>query len=430
MAGVGGANQEGRVLGVTKRVATAALIIGSCSVQAACLSTSINTRPPVRSDGMGSDLRILFDDHCWPTQEEMDRNLSDRTLGLGGEIAFQAGTLLFDSVGAWLQQMGQPKIDRSTGVVSGKLFTAPDMVEFNRNVGCVYVVRSGFDPGGPSFGNAPPEFVEDWKRLGLVSRPSFYAEVKLQPDEDGSGFFTGELQKMVALDFERDARYDFRDYMLVMDFERPEPRTYVQFTSEGAVQFQDASGFARGVFKLPAVKRGEYISGAAAKALETGWMPLDFTGMDRDSGVFNLFVDVLELKRGDPLLSDIGSLLRSDAVQGAAAQELRDQIDHEGKEARQQDERTDELLAQRQMVRTLDSAVLDLRRALASDNITPDELAAARDIVDDAVFEIDRRRNWRGDLPTDKIAAAKDLMDQAEQRRQELIAEELGSGDN
>ena len=159
-------------------------------------------------------------------------------------------------------------------------------------------------------------------------------------------------------------------------------------------------------------------------------MPLDFTGMDRDSGVFNLFVDVLELKRGDPLLSDIGSLLRSDAVQGAAAQELRDQIDHEGKEARQQDERTDELLAQRQMVRTLDSAVLDLRRALASDNITPDELAAARDIVDDAVFEIDRRRNWRGDLPTDKIAAAKDLMDQAEQRRQELIAEELGSGDN
>ncbi|MEZ5998150.1 MAG: hypothetical protein R3B98_05600 [Hyphomonas sp.] len=415
-------------MNIRKRAVTAAVLLGGSMMSTACLSTSINSRPSVRSDGMGSDLRILFDDHCWPAPELAGEgpDLSDRSLGLGGELAFQAGTLLFDSVGAWLQQMGAPKIDRSTGIVSGKLFSSPEMYDFNRNIGCVYVVRSGFEPGGPSFGNAPPEFVADWTRLGLLSRPTFYAEIKLTPDEERSGYFTGDLQKMVALDFERDARYDNRDYLLVMDFERPEPRTYVQFANDGSVQFSEASGFARGVFKLPAVKRGQYVSGAAAKALETGWMPLDFSGMDRDSGIFNLYVDVLELKRGDPLLSDIGSLLRSDSVQRAAADELRDQIDKDGKREREADQRTDELVDQRQLTRSLDSAVLDLRRVMASEFADSNDLIAAIEPVEDALFDIERHQNWRGELPTAKMQAANDLLAQADTKLNELLASELG----
>ncbi|MEZ5954689.1 MAG: hypothetical protein R3C13_10350 [Hyphomonas sp.] len=398
----------------------------------ACLSTSINTRPSVRSDGMGADLRILFDDHCWPAPEpepEEGMDLSDRSLGFGGELAFQAGMLLFDSVGAWLQQMGAPKIDRSTGVVSGKLFSSPQMYQFNRNIGCVYVVRSGFEIGGPSFGDAPPEFRDDWTRLGLVSKPTFYAQIKLNPDEEQSGYFTGDLLKVVALNFERDARYDSRDFLLVMDFERPEPRTYVQFTSEGSVQFNEASGFARGVFKLPAVKRGQYISGAAAKALETGWMPLDFSGMDRDSGIFNLYVDVMELKRGDPLLSDIGSLLRSDAVQRAASEELRDQIDTDGRREREAEEKTDALVDQRQLTRSLDAAVLDLRRTMASEFADSNDLIGAIEPVEDALFDIERHPNWRGDLPTSKMDAAEELLAEANAKLDELLASELGNGE-
>ena len=400
------------------------VLIGACTALTGCLTRSINTRPPVVSDGMGSDLRVIMDDACLP---EDNRGPGDRTLGFGQELALQAGMLLFDSVGAWLQQMGAPKIDRSTGVVSGKLFTSPDMMEFNRNVGCVHVIRRGFDPSGPSFGNAPPEFLAEWNRLGLVSRPSFYAEIRLVPDDEQSGYFTGELLKVVANNFERQARYDSRDYLLVLDFERPEPRTYVQFTPEGAVEFHDASGFARGVFKFPELKQGEYISGAAATGLETGWMPLDYSGVDRDSGIFNLFVDVLELKRGDPLLSDVGSLLRSSAVQGAAEDELRKQIDKEGTRRDEEEERADSLIAQRGLERALRSSVLDLRRTLAEDDLSSDYLIAARDDVEDALFDIDHQFNWRGPKPDDQIDAANGLLEEADQRLEELLSAELGS---
>lgn len=398
-------------------------MIGACTALTGCLTRSINTRPPVVSDGMGSDLRIMLDDACLP---EDTRGPGDRTLGFGQELALQAGMLAFDSVGAWLQQMGAPKIDRSTGVVSGKLFTSPDMMEFNRNAACVHVIREGFDPSGPAFGNAPPEFLAEWNRLGLVSRPSFYAEIRLVPDDELSGYFSGELLKVVSNEFERQARYDSRDYLLVLDFERPEPRTYVQFTPEGAVEFHDASGFARGVFKFPELKRGQYISGAAAAGLETGWMPLDYSGVDRDSGIFNLFVDVLELKRGDPLLSDVGSLLRSNAVQAAAEEELRRQIDKDGAREADEEERTDELLTQRTLERSLRRAVLDLRRTLAQDGLTSDYLIPAQDDVEDALFDIERHLNWRGPKPMDEIDAANDLLEQADLKLEELLAAELG----
>lgn len=397
-------------------------LIGASTALTGCLTRSINTRPPVVSDGMGSDLRVMLDDSCLP---EDTRGPGDRTLGFGQELALQAGMLMFDSVGAWLQQMGAPKIDRSTGVVSGKLFTSPDMMEFNREVACVHVIRSGFDPSGPAFGNAPPEFLAEWNRLGLVSRPSFYAEIRLMPDEERSGYFTGELLKVVSNEFERQARYDSRDYLVVLDFERPEPRTYVQFTPEGAVEFHDASGFARGVFKFPELKRGEYISGAAATGLETGWMPLDYSGVDRDSGIFNLFVDVLELKRGDPLLSDIGSLLRSNAVQAAAEEELRKQIDKEGTREVEEEERADELVAQRGLERALRRAVLDLRRTLAEEDISSDYLIASRDDVEDALFDIEHRFNWRGPKPEDRIDEAETLLEEADVRVEALLEEEL-----
>ena len=412
-------------MGTKRSIAVAASLFGASTMLTGCLSRSINTRPPVVSDGMGSDLRIILDDSCVP-EPEGPRGPGDRTLGFGQELALQAGMLVFDSVGAWLQQMGAPKIDRSTGVVSGKLFSSPDMVEFNRNVACVHVIRRGFDPSGPSFGNAPPEFMAEWTRLGLVSRPSFYAEILLLPDEERSGYFTAELQKVVATSFEREARYDSRDYLVVLDFERPEPRTYVQFTPDGAVEFHDASGFARGVFKFPELKRGEYISGAAAAGLETGWMPLDYSGVDRDSGIFNLFVDVLELKRGDPLLSDVGSLLRSSAVQSAAEEELRKKIDREGTRRDEEEERTDALVAQRGLERALERATLELRRTLAMSDLASDDLIPARDDVEDALFDIDHQLDWRGPKPTEKVNEASALLDEADQRLNELISEELG----
>jgi hypothetical protein len=414
-------------LGKRRSVLAFTALIGACTALTGCLTRSINTRPPVVSDGMGSDLRIMLDDTCLPPDT---RGPGDRTLGFGQELALQAGMLAFDSVGAWLQQMGAPKIDRSTGVVSGKLFTSPDMMEFNREVGCVHVIREGFDPSGPSFGNAPPEFLAEWNRLGLVSRPSFYAEIRLVPDDEQSGYFNAELLKVVSNEFERQARYDSRDYLLVLDFERPEPRTYVQFTPEGAVEFHDASGFARGVFKFPELKRGQYISGPAAAALETGWMPLDYSGVDRDSGIFNLFVDVLELKRGDPLLSDVGSLLRSNAVQAAAEEELRKQIDKEGTRRDEEEERAGELTTQSALERALRRAVLDLRRTLADEDTSSDDLIEARDDVEDALFDIEHVFNWRGPRPSDKIDEAETLLEEADVRVEELLEEELADDED
>ena len=77
-------------------------MIGACTALSGCLTRSINTRPPVVSDGMGSDLRVMLDDTCLPQDT---RGPGDRTLGFGQELALQAGMLAFDSVGAWLQQM-------------------------------------------------------------------------------------------------------------------------------------------------------------------------------------------------------------------------------------------------------------------------------------------------------------------------------------
>jgi hypothetical protein len=155
-------------------------------------------------------------------------------------------------------------------------------------------------------------------------------------------------------------------------------------------------------------------------------MPLDYSGVDRDSGIFNLFVDVLELKRGDPLLSDVGSLLRSSAVQGAAEEELRKKIDKDGTRSDEEEERTDALVAQRGLVRVLERATLDLRRTLAEEALSSEDLIPARDDLEDALFDVERRQNWRGPPPSEEFSAANALLDEADQRLEQLLAEELG----
>jgi len=273
-----------------------------------CASSSVTGGGAVRTDGLGSDLRVFLDRKCLPEPIAGIRGFGAVTLG---EIAVGAGKVAFNSFGRFLEEAGQPDINVSSGLASGFFYssgeTESEYARLNEEVRCVHIVRSGFGgTAGEIDENAP------YAHLNLTSEPSFYALIRLDPAEDKSAHFRGYLEYAVTNRFERPGGELSRDISIALGFGLP---------ASGA-----GENFSIGVIQLPGVQRGKVLGKASSKGLETGWLstpPIEFSG---EQVAFNLYVDVSESKRGNPFLADLGRVLQSDPVVRSLDRELRDAV--------------------------------------------------------------------------------------------------------
>lgn len=267
-----------------------------------CASTSVTGGESIRTDGLGSDLRVFLDDSCAP-------QFSTRAFGVAtlGEIAVGAGTVAFNSFGRFLEEAGQPDITTSNGLTSSYFYTATDEpVDFatlNPSIKCIHVVRSGFERRPENRKVDKP-----YSHLGLTSEPSLYALIELEPAIDRSAHFRGRLLHFEVQRFERLGGEIDRDISIAFGFGSP-------LTSAG-------ENFAIGVIDLPGMERGRVLGERESNGLVTGWMNTPPKGREGEQAAFNLYVDVIESKRGNPFVADLGRVLQSDRVVRTFEREL------------------------------------------------------------------------------------------------------------
>jgi hypothetical protein len=304
-----------------------------------------------RAEAISSDLRVFFDDRCLPEWERSaalrDRE-SDPTKRFGGfpafgvELAIGLGATIIKSFGAALADMGAPHLDRSSGLSGGMFFFKPAQTvggagglraTMNPGIRCVHVVRDGFlRPAGAKdadpFAKAPSDYKALWGAIGLHNIPSFYAQFRLDASPDKEAFRAKLLH--VSVDrFER-AGKTTRDYLLVLEFAAPaKTRRPIAESIESGIAYAESSiggPFAHGGVQLSDMGRGAYRRHDDLRGKETGWMSLPGTNEMTTLGAFNLRAELVEMKAGDPFLVELGNLLRSDPVVGAAKQDIQNAV--------------------------------------------------------------------------------------------------------
>lgn len=274
-----------------------------------CASTSVTGGSATRTDGLGADLRVFLDDTCLPP--ELDSAGAIGPFGFGattlGEIAVGAGEIAFQSFGRFLEEAGQPNVHTSTGITSALFYSGnPSDIGFgdlNRNIQCVHVVRGGFEPGNANFDDSVP-----YAHLGLTSKPSLYAAMRLEPTGDRSAFFRGDLLHVEANSFEHPGGERTRDIAITFDFGSPLDGPGISFASS--------------VLQLPGIEIGREMGEIETNGLVTVWMGTPPRADNTEQLAFNLQVSVVESKRGNPFLADIGRLLQSEPVVASVSQDI------------------------------------------------------------------------------------------------------------
>lgn len=351
----------------------------------ACASSSVTGGSAVRTDGLGSDLRIFLDDACLP--EELDTGSEAMgPFGFGattlGEIAVGAGEIAFQSFGRFLEEAGQPNINTSTGITSELFYSGNrsdvGFADLNRDVRCIHVVRSGFEPGNASFADSLP-----YAHLGLTSEPSLYATIRLEPTDDRSAFFRGELIYLEANRFERAGGEFTRDFAISMDFGSPLDGPGISFASS--------------VLQVPGLELNRKLGPAETSGLVTAWMITPPRASNEERVAFNLQVNVIESKRGNPFLADIGRLLQSDPVVSSVSRDIAevvtgDRTRRRGEATIEYEQRTDERTYRRDLEDAV-RALEDVRDDEFSD--ASDRRAAIRD-VEDILDKVERQRSAEG----------------------------------
>ena len=399
-------------------------LIAICFAVNACSSTSVNANPPVRSEGIGSDLRVFFDSKCIEdeTQETDDKNTTRAISPLLAELAVGGGTLVFETIGRAIQDAAATKIDQSTALSSGYLFTKEGA--FNRDIACVHVVREGFESQKNDTHDVDPIFLKTWSEdLKLLSTPSFYALIVLEVSARDPRNMRGTLERLYVSRFERKARRGERDYLLSIEFEKPQAQGQVLFTDAGTLQINKTGPFARGVFRLPGIEKNRTFQSAELEGLETGWMPLTNLADDR-SGAFNMYVDVIELKRGDPVLADLAALLRKKEVVEAATSEITDLVDPIAKDRRKATLVYEARETERALVSKLQAEIRELASVLNEPQSTSEALQAAIDEIDEAIFQVERQEattQWRSESPEGALNEARELLVRAREKIRELV---------
>lgn len=257
---------------------------------------------------LASDLRVFFDNSCVAQPKIGIRGFGAVTLG---EIAVGAGKYAFNSFGQYLEESGKAQTTESSGVASdffySKITEEARYLTLNPDIQCLHIVRGGFASGPKTLDEEAP-----YAHLNLTSEPSLYALIKLEAADDKSAHFRGNLMYFAANRFERVGGDGNRGFGIVLGFSLP--------------QFGAEPHFGIGAIDLPNVSRQRVLREKETSGLNTGWMnapPL----LDENAQVaFNLYVQVLETKPGNPLLVGLGRVLQSDRVVHSFDRELNEAV--------------------------------------------------------------------------------------------------------
>lgn len=380
-----------------------------------CASSSVRERPSDFRDGLGPDLRIFSDNLC----------LSDAPVVRGGALDLAADVvkgvagLAVKSFGRFLEEVGSPEIETATGIHAALYFDdVSDPPVLNPDLRCLYIVRDGFELNGFSSGT-PTALRTTWERLGLTGTPSLYVMARLDPAIDGTDYFKASILDFTVQRFARAGAESRRDYVVFFEFVLPSGGRQYRVNDQGEITFEPSGPFARGGVPLRGVQKDVYLDSAELKGVETGWM----TGPPRVEGAgqrpVNLYVDVVELKRGNPFMADLGRFLQSPPIANAAGEVAEELV--------RQTEREDQVIAadiaaektELALVQKLELEMLSLRGALADAETDSRPLLMASQEVEEAVSAIEfhkRQKGWRSVSPDTMTAAAKTLAGAARAR--------------
>ena len=374
---------------------------------AACAATSVRERPTGFRYGLGPDLRVFADDKCLPAGAEA------RSLDFAGEVLTGVAGLAVQSFGRFLQEVGAPDTETSSGVVSVHfLNTAIQPAAFNDAMRCIYVVRDGFqskeyDP------LAPDDLKAIWRRLELTGTPSLFAMVRLDQasaNDTPSNHYKATLLEFTAQRFARPGAEGSRDYILTLEFVIPGGGRKYTFSEEGEFAFAPSGPFATGGFPLRGVAQGEYMREAELKGLETGWMAGPELADVGDGLPVNVYVDLVELKRGNPFLADLGRFLQSPPIVDAAEDEVSDMLDQKGRKEANAEAAVETARAERTLVNDLEKESLEISDVLADEDASNSEILAAVHSAEGAIADIELRRRekgWKSDPPDALLATVK-----------------------
>ena len=379
----------------TKTISIAGATTALCLCLAGCASTSVTGGVSAR-DGLGADTRVFLDDACLP--DEGAQSLGPFGFGATtlGEIAVGTGEIIFQSFGRYLEELGQPDIDTSTGLTSSTFYKGnpadPGYGDLNRNIRCIHVVRGGFEPG-PRADAAHPAY----GHLGLTSEPALYARIKLEPAPDRSAFFRGELDYAVVNRFERPGGELTRDIVISLEFGAPAAARVFTPDEFGNLVPNTGGAFAISALQLSGIERGRILSDAATNGLVTSWMNTPPLGEQEGRFAFNLYVDLVESKRGNPFLQDIGRLLQSEPVVASVGQDVQELVYDDSQRRRDRlGAEFDQRSAERSLRRSLEDEIRILESLVESGVTDEDTLISASRRVEDAVESIVRQRRVDG----------------------------------
>lgn len=411
---------------------------GLCIALSACASTSVTGGATAR-EGLGSDTRVFLDDTCLPPE---GAGALDPYSTIG-EIAVGVGGAVFGSFGRYIEELGQPDLDASMGLASDFFYEPPAEAggisfpfedeapvdtegpvtrNMNRFIKCVHVVRGGFEPG-PRADSGNPLY----GHLGLTSKPGLYALIELVPAPDRSAFFRGELRHLELNRFVRAGGEFSRDLVISMELGAPASARIVALDEFGIPEAVPGGAFAIAAFQLPGVEGGRVLGEVETNGLVTAWMNAPPETGEGDQFPFNLYVDIVELKRGNPLLQDIGRVLQSAPVQKAVEYDLRDAV--YGDSERRRDRRTGEFeqrATERRLVRALEDEIRRLERLVEDGETDEETLIDQIRSIEDAIEDIDRAREidgWETASPDTLMRRAQRAVDEADQAMQEAEEE-------
>lgn len=391
-------------------------VVLSVAALAACAATSVRERPTGFRYGLGPDLRVFADDQCLPFGPEA------RSLGFVGEVLTGVAGLAVQSFGRFLQEVGAPDIETASGVASVHFInTATEPPSFNDAMRCIYVVRDGFQ--ARAFDRDAPEDLRTiWTRLGLSGTPSLFAMVRLDQasaNDVASNHYKATLLEFVAQRFARPGAESSRDYILTLEFVIPGGGRKYTFGDGGDFEFAPSGPFATGGFPLRGVTEGEYLREADLTGLETGWMEGPSLESVADGLPVNIYVDVVELKRGNPFLADLGRFLQSPPIVDAATDEVSDMLDEKARREANAEAAVSTARAERLLVNALEEEALEILDVLTEEDASNGEILAAVHSAEGAVADIELRRRekgWQTDWPETLLATVKARAAEGRQR--------------
>ncbi|MEZ6030750.1 MAG: hypothetical protein R3C46_13485 [Hyphomonadaceae bacterium] len=385
---------------------------------AACASTSVRERPFGFRYGLGPDLRVFTSNAC------LEADQADaRSLDFIGEVITGTASLAVKSFGRFLEEVGAPETETASGVASSfYLDTRSEPPSFNNGMRCIYVVRDGFQ--SKEFDrDAPDDLKKMWTDLELTGTPSLFAVVRLDPAVDEtdsvSNYFKATLLEFTAQRFARPGAESGRDYILTLEFVLPGSGRRYTVSDNGEFVYPPSGPFATGGFPLRGVTEGEYLRRADLKGLESGWLqgpPLEnaIEGLP-----VNIYVDVVELKRGNPFLADFGRFLQSPPIASAAEDEITNMLDEDGRRQRRTESAVQAEREERRLVNALEEQSLAINDVLADTDSSPSQILAAVHDAEGAIADIQLRKRedgWQSTWPEALLSSVQAKANEGRQR--------------